>query len=574
MGSGSVIPQLPAGFTLGNSAGANGAGPPAPPPGFTLGNGTPPPAATTQTSLPTIGSAPSSAGRIARGVMQIPTDLPGVLGDAFDSVRQDIDSYTPEGRREHPILSRIGDVMDNAKEILLGGQSAGKPEGTRSGFLNPYTMMMLGAPGAEEALPAGIEKLEAAVNGVKAARAAKTAEAATGIAEVNPEQFVYREPTPAPQHGSPVKVGSPLDNATINRLPGGKDLSPDAVKTLKEHIGGTPGEEIEVGSTPKNTLLRAVGPVRKTLADTGVKLNEAVAQAPPFEHSIVQEGKIHEAIDGVIDNLPGGDEERLTKTVEKEMESADSALSSKDPKEVLAYRRKLGSQIDWNNIVKNPDTPGETQNLARAKIYRALTDKIHEEIPETVPLDKIFQPNLELQSHLDAKLGTALSRDPAEAEAQRASELEKGKRQLGDEAYNEVIAKNRRLAGMPESDVEASVRPAGIKTPVDETIDQTLNKFKVSPAERPALKQLIQPSVKAGKLYGTNTDWREALGSFDKLTPEQRAARFADPAAIRTVLQKQAHIQMAKAVVKYGSIAAAAHEMGIDRLILREMLSK
>ena len=49
-------------------------------------------------------------------------------------------------------MAKIGDLADNVQELLTGGQSAGKPMGTRSGLLNnPVTMAMSAAPGAAEA---------------------------------------------------------------------------------------------------------------------------------------------------------------------------------------------------------------------------------------------------------------------------------------------------------------------------------------------------------------------------------------------------------------------------------------
>ena len=129
-------------------------------------------------------------------------------------------------------------------------------------------------------------------------------------------------------------------------------------------------------------------------------MNDLIQKAPEFKSSIKDDATFDEIIDKVRDNLPGGDEEKLNAAIDKEIQSADGALDSRDPKEVLAYRRKLGSQIDWNDIPRNPETPAEVQNVTKVKLYRALGDKIHQEVAGSADLDKIFQPNLELQSHL------------------------------------------------------------------------------------------------------------------------------------------------------------------------------
>jgi hypothetical protein len=110
--------------------------------------------------------------------------------------------------------------------------------------------------------------------------------------------------------------------------------------------------------------------------------------------------------------------------------------------EILEHRRQLGRQIDWDKIEKNPSTPQEVQNAARARVYRALGEKIHDEIPTTVNIDKGLQPNLELMSHMKSKLGERVVDDPHAATVEHQSELKKGKTSVENDAHNEVVAKN------------------------------------------------------------------------------------------------------------------------------------
>lgn len=132
------------------------------------------------TPTSTIGPAPkTSALGIARNVVRFPVDPIGTVSNALDSVTNEIENYTQEGRAEHPILSHIGDVTRSARELLTGGQSAGEPMGTRSGVVNnPVTTAISLAPGAAELGASATERLATAVDAMKAARAAKAAEAA------------------------------------------------------------------------------------------------------------------------------------------------------------------------------------------------------------------------------------------------------------------------------------------------------------------------------------------------------------------------------------------------------------
>jgi hypothetical protein len=518
-------------------------------------------------------------------IAQIPVNPIGEATKALDAITGEITNYTPAGRAEHPILARVGDALQATRELLTGGQSAGKPMGTKYGVLNnPVTVAMSAAPGAAEAAPQAIAKVNDAIDAVRATRAAKKAEEAEEIAAqtkaINPEQFIYREEPPQPQHGTPVKTAQPLDNATINALPGGRELSPEGVEALKAHVGGQPGAEIEVGSTPKNTILKAVAPVQKTLADTGTAMNKVIADAAPFRTSVVEDGGLDSTINDIRQNLPGGAEGKLNLAIDKEVENAYPALDSKDPSEVLAYRRQLGSQIDWNNLVKNPDTPSEAQNLTRAKIYRLLGDKIHTEIPDTIPLDKVFQPNLELQSYLDSRFGQAISRDPAAADAQQLSELKKGKAQIETKAYNAIVKRNRELAGLPTTDVAATVEPAE-RTPIDAALNKAVDKIGVPANEQPALEQLLKSSIQqrrmpvvGTKLPGIKTNWLGALNEFDKLNPAERAARFSDPLAVRSAISKQATKQALWAIGRYGGLGIVSYMFGVPQSILHALLGE
>jgi len=102
---------------------------------------------------------------------------------------------------------------------------------------------------------------------------------------------------------------------------------------------------------------------------------------------------------------------------------------------------------DWDAIEKNPSTPSEVQNAARAKVYQQLTGKIHAEIPDTVELDKTLQPNLELRSHLIRKVGERLVDDPHAATAEAQNEFKKGSQTIENQMHNERAVRYRKNLG-------------------------------------------------------------------------------------------------------------------------------
>jgi hypothetical protein len=290
------------------------------------------------------------------------------------------------------------------------------------------------------------------------------------IDELKPEwlldRFTKLPEVPAPQHGAPLSVQSPLDSATVGSKLGGKDLSQEALDALHSHVG----DKIPVGSTAKNTFMKAVEPVTKTISDTSSELNKIIQNAPDFQTSIFDDnvsqssasyGKLQQMITDIKSGFPPSVRKTLTEDVDGVMTDAEEALKSKNPADVLEARRVLGKKIDWDAIEKNPSTPKEAQNLARVKVYHALGDKIHAEIPETVPLDKTLQPNLELKSHMTSKLGERVVDDPQAATAEAQSEFRKGQEKLFVDDHNAKVSRNRKIAaealGIPAAGVTGAL---------------------------------------------------------------------------------------------------------------------
>ena len=107
--------------------------------------------------------------------------------------------YTPEGKAEHPVLARLGELQQAIKELLEGGQAAGKPMGTSSGVAtNPVTQ----AISAEDA-PETVAAIEDAIKyGPKvAAHLAETGRNfAEGMADMGRSLETKAEPLPEGQY--------------------------------------------------------------------------------------------------------------------------------------------------------------------------------------------------------------------------------------------------------------------------------------------------------------------------------------------------------------------------------------
>ena len=498
------------------------------------------------------------AAKAVETVAQIPTAPVELVSHALGSLTDSLSSYTPEGRAEHPILSKVGDALSAARELLTGGQSAGKPMGTSSGVLNnPVTVALSAAPSAAETAAAAQERLLQAVRGAREARVAKaaaqTAKAAAqaaNITKATPEMFEPLPEPPQPMHGPPLEVESPLDSATISKE-GGKGLSPEAVEALQHRQGTT----IPIGSNKKNILMRDVQPNSQTIETLATKMNKMVQDAPPVEQNVWDGSDVQQKLKDLEASIPASEREKGAANIADEIQNNVDALHSNNLQEILEARRQLGRRIDWENLTNIPETPKETVNSARAVIYRALGDKVHEAVPETVAVDGQLQPNIELRSYYRNRLGDRAVDDPVGAAAEATSEFQKGKKVIDTKAYNDQVAQNRKIAGLDEP-----TGPGGGKMAdaLDKIVDKVDTKLKgLGQPDEDSLRRLVFPAMKPGNLWGVNTDWNKVLTNFDKLTPEEQAARFSDPAEIRSLLRSKATwFTVARTVKKYGSWAA------------------
>jgi len=97
-------------------------------------------------STPTIGPTPkASPMEVVNEITHIPEDPVGEIGKGLDTLRQKL------VESEHPAAREVGQKLTDAKELLFGGQAAGKPMGT-SGGTSDLAQDLGGVVGGEETL--------------------------------------------------------------------------------------------------------------------------------------------------------------------------------------------------------------------------------------------------------------------------------------------------------------------------------------------------------------------------------------------------------------------------------------
>jgi hypothetical protein len=104
---------------------------------------------------------------------------------------------------------------------------------------------------------------------------------------------------------------------------------------------------------------------------------------------------------------------------------------------------------------------------------------------------------------------------------------------------------------------------------------QTIKEFvPSSPTGKQALADLLRPNTE-GKLIGSGakTNFLKAYSDFDKLGPEEQAARFGnDVGAARSYLQGKARMQLAKRIALGVGVGAVAKETGLSKYLLHFLL--
>lgn len=90
----------------------------------------------------------------------------------------------------------------------------------------------------------------------------------------------------------------------------------------------------------------------------------------------------------------------------------------------------------------------------------------------------------------------------------------------------------------------------------------------VASTDQQALRELVGgENTKAGRFYGTTTNWNKALDDFDALGSAEQKARFTNPTGVRDALRTQATIRTLKlAGVGLGGISEILHHLGLPML--------
>lgn len=307
------------------------------------------------TPPPTFGASPKTPPLVSFDPKKIISPVPGggiggsPVGNPLSVNTSSIENYTQEGRKEHPVLSRVGDVTSGLKELFEGGQAAGKPLGTSSGvFNNPVTTAMSLAPGAAEGAAAATNAAsEAMKSGESLARINKIL--GVGAREVRvgqvPESLDEFASNPA---RGVVKAG--IDEKKLAKMNPVERLK--AVTETRNASGAKLDKVLEANADKKIDVAKVAGDVFKEIPDP--KLLKTATT-------------------------------RWQQIISKAGIDPTKSLSQLTPLEARTVQRELDQFADFA-----PEGSAQTFRNVATQLRRGISQATRKAIPETAELDQDY----------------------------------------------------------------------------------------------------------------------------------------------------------------------------------------
>jgi hypothetical protein len=280
---------------------------------------------------------------------------------------RDIENFTQEGRKAHPIQAKIGDLANNIEGLLVGNEShpeTGIGSGKYGILNNPITGLLL--PGGEGA-PAAFEAMEGAgsaiKSGVQAAKGAitgsKTAKSAAGIVEqIKQGANIAQEPAKQAVRGA-VEVNNPMLKGVAEDEPGREWITetvrgaPSDAKLL-EGNKSIVDEHLESLSKKENLAYQkqdaATGFDMKALHEKLANTEDQIRQLTETEEDVAKEAKLEKARTAIIDKI----------------QDANARLREAgiDPNEADAIFKSRKAGEDFKKaLVQNVSADGEAVNV-------------------------------------------------------------------------------------------------------------------------------------------------------------------------------------------------------------------
>lgn len=324
-----------------------------------------PPAGSQITSSATIAPAPSTSQRAqsenAADASTLvnssfpyihPLDAMGAVQDRIGKLTAPIENYTQEGRAEHPVLSRIGDLTSGAKDLI--------------GKVGPEVSALTGGAAAAEATP---QLLEGAGNALNAARA--------GAARKLIQPLVYEGP------------GEAMADTRFGQDPA-RGIQQAGIYGTKEGMARDAGERIGQLKDASNKILQ-------NHPNANVKIDAAP--------------HIDAAINDAIQNTreTAGSTERLER-LREELKSSYGKTSG-TPLEMNDLKGKIQDAADRLGAYKN--TAPEEGTIARAlgDTARRIKEQVNQTVPEVAPLNAQMADLSDARSGLNRKVQIAKGED-------------------------------------------------------------------------------------------------------------------------------------------------------------------
>jgi hypothetical protein len=453
--------------------------------------------------------------------------------EEFDQAKQDVQQAVTDFHNKdyRNLASSAGSV---AGDVISG---AGGPLASQVG--NRIRSISEGArPGGDLATPLGQTAADATNLAVT------SAVGGMGSGDAAPETASAANPIEAKTSQVVSKAGLPEGKPATSDV----DVSQDIAK---QNLDAATNKSAE-GQQIQGNLQQGIRDYwNKVAADNGVKPpdpNASISDAGRQlgDNVIAQAKKIIKPLDDATGGKFSINDAELTK-VNKQLQRVTS-IDDED-KLISQKQQLLWAQDDLLKQAKDAGVPDNTLNTFKTK-YRtgqAIYDQNNHIRMTTTGLPAgVAGAEADPQIVKSSTLLNRLVKDYSPEEGGKPGRLV----QAGGEENAQNLLNSVSTAKVAENKLASSL--------IKENPD-----FSTLPAtDSNALREIVRPHVTAGKMFGTNADYKGILNDFDKLSPAELKARFSNPAAVRQSLVKAQRAQSAIKAVKGTAIAAGSGILG------------
>ncbi len=310
----------------------------------------------------------ASSDPMTQAALRMATPLARKVMDAVDKLRE-VENFTQEGRAEHPIQAKLGDVANKLEDFLFGNPEHG---GMKTGFANnPVTASLIPGAEGEPAAAALLRQGGQAIRELPAAlRGGTEAEQAPGLVK----QIVKGEKVAQKPAEQALRTGA--------QAAGGKAANPSLRTVLEEPIDTISSQ----AKAAYRQVDEAAGTDFKALREKLENTEYQLRQLTETEEDVAKEAQLEKSRVAIMDKIDAAKKQAVQAGVDpKTLEQADEQFKQagalkdlqakifKNPN-IVAGNKAVGAEesINVNQAVKELQKLQDNTKFGAPRLEQAI----------------------------------------------------------------------------------------------------------------------------------------------------------------------------------------------------------